>query len=215
MKQFKENFALSLIAEEEYEYLTGLKMLRQRLGLSATTKALSTLVHNYDAETEAFVLSRDGILNDKGVEVDEMVFIMQHCRGTKDTAEELKEQISGSRDYCMTGSTVHGGADSLQSRIGLTPSMDAVNQSKKFENDIWQASGDQAVEALADMVLNGEPNVEKEPDYVGFYILRQGRSIADIATSNLEKRWGRLEKSDQDKAVMGLQYLEAILKHYC
>ena len=48
MKQFKENFALSLIAEEDYEYLTGLKMLRQRLGLSATTKALSTLVHNYE-----------------------------------------------------------------------------------------------------------------------------------------------------------------------
>ena len=127
----------------------------------------------------------------------------------------MNERITGSLNYCMEGSTVEGGSDSLEARLGKTPSMDASNQITKVENDLWQVSGDKAVEALVDMVLNGEPNVEKEPDYVGFYILREGRNIADIATSNLEKRWGRLEKSDQDKAVMGLQYLEAILKHYC
>lgn len=215
MKQFKENFALSLIAEEEYEYSTGLCMLRIRLGLSATTKALSTLVHNYDAETEAFVLSTDGILNDKGFEVDEMVFIMQHCRGSKETGKELNERITGSLDYCMEGNTVEGGSDSLEARLGKTPSMDASNQITKVENDLWQVSGDKAVEALVDMVLNGEPNVEKEPDYVGFYILREGRNISDLATHSLNKRWKRLEKPAKDKAVQGIQYLEEIIKHYC
>jgi hypothetical protein len=215
MKQFKENFALSLIAEEEYEYSTGLCMLRIRLGLSATTKALSTLVHNYDAETEAFVLSTDGILNDKGFEVDEMVFIMQHCRGSKETEKELNERITGSLNYCMEGSTVEGGSDSLEARLGKTPSMDASNQITKVENDLWQVSGDRAVEALVDRVLNGEPNVEKEPDYVGFYILREGRNISDLATHSLNKRWKRLEKPAKDKAVQGIQYLEAIIEHYC
>ena len=215
MEQYKENFALSLIAEEDYEYLTGLCMLRNRLGLSATTKALGAMVRSYDIETETFVLDDDGLPNYNSVTVDDMVFIIQHCRGSKDTAEELKEQITSSFDYCLEGTVVEGGTDSLEARLGKTPSMDAASQRMKFELDSWQLSGDKAVEVLFDKVINGEPNVEKEPDYVGFYILREGRKIADQATHSLNRRWKRLEKSDQDKAVMGLQYLEAILKHYC
>jgi hypothetical protein len=114
----KGNFALTVISEEDYAYVPGLAMLRNRLRKSAMSKALSLLVRSFDAESETFVLAdEDGVPNDTDDLLREVLHIIRVCTLKSEEPEEFKAQVISSRDFLEESTVVKGGTRSFEGQI--------------------------------------------------------------------------------------------------
>ena len=164
----KGNFALEMISEPDYQYLTGAAMLRHRLRKSAMAKAVSALVGCYDPEAETFVMCDDDDCEKcDGRIIRECAYIIR-CTSSDDEAC-LEADVSKTLEFLQADTVVEGGTDSLAARLGSSLALDAVHKDKAALNLKYQQGGDGAVTFLVELVRNGSLPVE-EPEYVHTYI---------------------------------------------
>jgi hypothetical protein len=221
----KGNFALEMISEPDYQYLTGAAMLRHRLRKSAMAKAVSTLVGCYDPEAETFVMCDDDDCDKcDGQIIRECAYIIR-CTSSDDEAC-LEADVSKTLEFLQADTVVEGGTDSLAARLGSSLALDAVHKDKAALNLKYQQGGDGAVTFLVELVRNGSLPVE-EPEYVHTYITKTqqkaGESapvsniqrIINDATVKLDQRWKYLDAEAKDKAIMGIKYIEEVKALYC
>ena len=221
----KGNFALEMISEPDYQYLTGAAMLRHRLRKSAMAKAVSALVGCYDPEAETFVMCDDDDCDKcDGQIIRECAYIIR-CTSSDDEAC-LEADVSKTLEFLQADTVVEGGTDSLAARLGSSLALDAVHKDKAALNLKYQQGGDGAVTFLVELVRNGSLPVE-EPEYVHTYITKTqqkaGESapvsniqrIINDATVKLDQRWKYLDAEAKDKAIMGIKYIEEVKALYC
>ena len=221
----KGNFALEMISEPDYQYLTGAAMLRHRLRKSAMAKAVSALVGCYDPEAETFVMCDDDDCDKcDGRIIRECAYIIRCTSSDDETC--LEADVSETLEFLQADTVVEGGTDSLAARLGSSLALDAVHKDKAELNLKYQQGGDDAVTFLVELVRNGSLPVE-EPEYVHTYITKTqqkaGESapvsniqrIINDATVKLAQRWKYLDAEAKDKAIMGIKYIEEVKTVYC
>ena len=221
----KGNFALEMISEPDYQYLTGAAMLRHRLRKSAMAKAVSALVGCYDPEAETFVMCDDDDCDKcDGRIIRECAYIIRCTSSDDETC--LEADVSKTLEFLQADTVVEGGTDSLAARLGSSLALDAVHKDKAALNLKYQQGGDGAVTFLVELVRNGSLPVE-EPEYVHTYITKTqqkaGESapvsniqrIINDATVKLDQRWKYLDAEAKDKAIMGIKYIEEVKTVYC
>ena len=221
----KGNFALEMISEPDYQYLTGAAMLRHRLRKSAMAKAVSALVGCYDPEAETFGMCDDDDCDKcDGRIIRECAYIIRCTSSDDETC--LEADVSETLEFLQADTVVEGGTDSLAARLGSSLALDAVHKDKAALNLKYQQGGDDAVTFLVELVRNGSLPVE-EPEYVHTYITKTqqkaGESapvsniqrIINDATVKLAQRWKYLDAEAKDKAIMGIKYIEEVKTVYC
>ena len=221
----KGNFALEMISEPDYQYLTGAAMLRHRLRKSAMAKAVSALVGCYDSEAETFGMCDDDDCDKcDGRIIRECAYIIRCTSSDDETC--LEADVSETLEFLQADTVVEGGTDSLAARLGSSLALDAVHKDKAELNLKYQQGGDDAVTFLVELVRNGSLPVE-EPEYVHTYITKTqqkaGESapvsniqrIINDATVKLAQRWKYLDAEAKDKAIMGIKYIEEVKTAYC
>jgi len=221
----KGNFALEMISEPDYQYLTGAAMLRHRLRKSAMAKAVSALVGCYDSEAETFGMCDDDDCDKcDGRIIRECAYIIRCTSSDDETC--LEADVSETLEFLQADTVVEGGTDSLAARLGSSLALDAVHKDKAELNLKYQQGGDDAVTFLVELVRNGSLPVE-EPEYVHTYITKTqqkaGESapvsniqrIINDATVKLDQRWKYLDAEAKDKAIMGIKYIEEVKTAYC
>ena len=221
----KGNFALEMISEPDYQYLTGAAMLRHRLRKSAMAKAVSALVGCYDSEAETFGMCDDDDCDKcDGRIIRECAYIIRCTSSDDETC--LEADVSETLEFLQADTVVEGGTDSLAARLGSSLALDAVHKDKAELNLKYQQGGDDAVTFLVELVRNGSLPVE-EPEYVHTYITKTqqkaGESapvsniqrIINDATVKLDQRWKYLDAEAKDKAIMGIKYIEEVKTVYC
>ena len=223
----KGNFALEMISEPDYQYLTGAAMLRHRLRKSAMAKAVSALVGCYDPEAETFGMCDDDDCDKcDGRIIRECAYIIRCTSSDDETPKEFEADVSETLEFLQADTVVEGGTDSLAARLGSSLALDAVHKDKAALNLKYQQGGDDAVTFLVELVRNGSLPVE-EPEYVHTYITKTqqkaGESapvsniqrIINDATVKLDQRWKYLDAEAKDKAIMGIKYIEEVKTVYC
>jgi len=187
-KTLIKSMALSVITEEENYYLRGVAALRS--GISGTTKSrlIESVLSHMDEEGKVeFKRDQYGSYDDVDKELEHLDYAKVYAACNQDwngeesmNAKEVAKDFADGIKWKMDANApisgdVQSEADLL---FGESDALEAtIASEKKARLDRYHAHSDRLVTYCTDLVLNADPFVSDDPDYVGEYLISISKKV--------------------------------------
>ena len=226
-KTLTKSIALMIITDADHQMTPGIAALR--MGISGVTKSRlieSTLKHMDEEGNVEFKRDQYGSYDDVDQEEEHNMYARIYAACNQDwkseehdiDAEDVANDFDNSVQYKIGSNRPTSGAVQSDADLmfgGMTPIETKMALEKKVRADRYFNNKDRLVTYCTEIVINSDPMVTDEPDYVGEYLLsrsknkdaKDGINVIDFVMSRTKLRF--IEEKEASKEGPNATFDEA------